>query len=124
MKRKLKITLDISEGINYLNTRGEKPQVEPVNPDRRKEMNHSIKINRSRKLAKFLPMAQAEIEASIPEILIATLTASQLAQVRIALNIHWHKAVAHTEASIVGEGCVWSPRHGKLIELNLPTGVL
>lgn len=87
-------------------------------------MNHSIKINRSRKLAKFVPTASAEIEASIRPELLDTLTASQLALVRLSLNEHWHKAIAHTEASIVGEGCVWSQRHGKLIELALPTEVL
>jgi hypothetical protein len=87
-------------------------------------MNHSIKINRSRRLAKFVPTASAAIEASIHTDLLDTLTASQLALVRLSLNEHWHKAVAHTEASIVGEGCVWSQRHGKLIEIALPTEVL
>jgi 23S rRNA maturation mini-RNase III len=83
-------------------------------------MNHSIKVNRARKLARFLPRADAEIQASIPEELIESLTAKQLARVRRALNEHWHKAVAHTEASIVGEGCVWSERHGKLLEIQFP----
>ena len=67
--------------------------------------------------------ASAEIEASIRPELLDTLTASQLALVRLSLNEHWHKAVNHTEASIVGEGCVWSQRHGKLIELNFPAEV-
>ena len=83
-------------------------------------MNHSIKINRSRKLAKFVPTASAEIEDSICSELLETLTAQQLAFVRFSLNNHWHKAVDHTEASIVGEGCVWSARHGKLLELIFP----
>lgn len=83
-------------------------------------MNHSIKVNRARKLAQFLPRADAEIQASIPEELIESLTAKQLARVRRALNEHWHKAIAHTEASIVGEGCVWSERHGKLLEIQFP----
>ena len=83
-------------------------------------MNHSIKINRSRQLAKFVPTASAEIEASIRAELIDTLTASQLALVRLSLNEHWHKAVAHTEAAVVGEGCVWSERDQKMIELALP----
>ncbi len=88
-------------------------------------MNHTIKINRSRKLAPlFAPKAAEEIEASIPSQLIDTLTASQLALVRRSLDEHWHKAVAHTESSIVGEGCVWSQRHGKLIELVMPSEVL
>ena len=45
-------------------------------------MNHSIKVNRARKLARFLPRADAEIQASIPEELIESLTAKQLARVR------------------------------------------
>lgn len=83
-------------------------------------MNHSIKIKRACKLAKFVPTASAEIQSSIPASLIESLTARQLADVRLALNDHWHKAVARTEASIVGEGCVWSQQHQKLIELQLP----
>lgn len=83
-------------------------------------MNHSIKINRSRKISRFVPTASKEIESSIPESLVESLSARQLAEVRLALNDHWHKAVSHTEKEIVGEGCVWSEKHKKLLEIEFP----
>lgn len=83
-------------------------------------MDHRIKINRACRIAQFVPSASAEIQASIPAALIAGLTAKQLGLVRLALNGHWHKAIAHAEAEIVGNGYVWSRRHGKLLDVQLP----
>jgi len=71
-------------------------------------MQHEIKINRSRKLAAFLPRADAEIMASISPLLIEQLTAAQLAEVRRCLNAHWHKAREFERLAILAEGGVWS----------------
>ena len=83
-------------------------------------MNHQIKINRAQKITKVLPMASAVIWGSIPDSLINTLTSKELALVIDALNNHWHKAVAHTEKRIVGDGYVWSSHHQALLDIKFP----
>lgn len=82
--------------------------------------NHQIKINRANTLAPSLPMASREIMDSISEQLISSLTAAQLAEVKRCLNAHWHKAAAHTEARIIGDGYVWSEQHQALLEVVIP----
>lgn len=80
--------------------------------------DHNVKLNRSRNLAGHLPQATAEIDRSLSPMLIERLTALELAEVRRCLNEHWHKAMAFKEQEIVGEGCVWSQQHQRLIELQ------
>lgn len=79
---------------------------------------HQIKIDRAAKLATYTPAAEAEIMDSISDTLLERLTAAEIAEVKRCINDQWHKAVAHTERQIVDEGCVWSHRHGQLIELQ------
>lgn len=82
-----------------------------------------IKINQANKLAPKLPMADAEIWESIPQSLIDELTGKQLAEVKKALNHHWHKAAKHTEARIIGDGYVWSDAHQALLDIQYPKAV-
>lgn len=68
---------------------------------------HSIKLNRSLDICKFLPMQRRAILESVPTEIIANLRASDLALVMQALDAHWHKAVAFAEKQILAEGCIW-----------------
>lgn len=75
-----------------------------------------IKINRANKIAPFLPMADGEIWESIPQSLIEGLTGKQLAELKKALNHHWHKAVAFaSKGGQVIDDCLW--RNDKLTPL-------
>ena len=81
---------------------------------------HQIKINRARRIAPALPMAATAIWDSISEDMIDSMTAAQLAAVVQALNTHWHKALAHKEAEIIGDGYVWSDKHQALLQVQIP----
>lgn len=80
----------------------------------------SIKVRKAQQLAAHLPMAETEIWRSIPPELIERLTAYELALVAQALDKHWHKAQAHKEREIVGEGYVWSAQHNALLDVVYP----
>lgn len=69
---------------------------------------HRIKIDRSHALAPHLPSAQAEIDASISQVLLDTLTGAQLAEVRRCLDNHWHKARASADREALRNGFVWN----------------
>ncbi len=77
----------------------------------------NIRTKRALALCGFLPTAEDEILDSLPPELLTELTSRQLAQVMRALNKHWHKACAYKEREIVGEGCVWSVRDGKMLDV-------
>lgn len=77
----------------------------------------SIKINRSLRQCGFRPRQESEILDSVPQDLIRRLTSKELAGVMQALDAHWHKAQAAKEQEILGEGCIWSNQHGKLLDL-------
>lgn len=77
-----------------------------------------IKLNRAFGICNFRPMQERDIVSSVPQELIDRLTSKELALVMQALNAHWHKAQMAKEQAIIDEGCIWSERHGKLLELS------
>ena len=77
----------------------------------------SIKINRALKQCGFRPRQESEILDSVPQDLMKRLTSKELASMMQALDAHWHKAQAAKDQEILGEGCIWSNQHGKLLDL-------
>ena len=77
-----------------------------------------VKINRAFSQLNLTSSAKREILDSIPQELIEGLTSQELALMAQALNTHWHKAVKHAEKTAVQEGCIWSERDSKLLELH------
>jgi hypothetical protein len=60
-----------------------------------------IKIQKARKLTRFLPMQEQEVWALIPQELITALTSKQLALVAEAINSSYHNGRASTGADVI-----------------------
>ena len=82
-------------------------------------MEHYRKIAKAMKLAPKLPQANEEIWKRIPKELIERVSAQDLALIVDALDCHWHYACRWALADAVAEGCIWSDKHNKLLEINI-----
>lgn len=71
------------------------------------------------KMAPFQRTAKA-IVASIPASLIEPLTAEQLVGVADALHAAHETGKAKAEAEILAEGAIFSPKHGRMLEIEVP----
>jgi hypothetical protein len=60
------------------------------------------------------------IIASIPASLIAPLTAEQLIVVADALHSAHESGKAKAEAEILAEGAIYSPKHERMLEIEVP----
>ena len=76
-------------------------------------------VRKNMKMAPFRRTAEA-IMASIPVTLIAQLTAAQLVVVADALHAAHGGGKARAEAEVLAEGAIYSPRHGRLLEVEVP----
>jgi len=72
------------------------------------------------KMAPFQRTAKA-IASSIPASLIAPLTAEQLVVVADALHSAHEAGKAKAEAEILVEGAIFSPKHGRMLEIEVPS---
>lgn len=80
----------------------------------------SIKLTRALKSAGFQPgthQASTIVEAIDP-VIIAALPSRILAKLMRDMHEHWHQAQGRKEAEIVSEGCVWSERGKRLLEIE------
>ena len=80
----------------------------------------TIKLERACRIARKLPMAEAEILSSISDSLAKRLTGRELAIVMNALDAHWHKAVAWRNREILGDGYIWDGKADQLRDLMPP----
>lgn len=71
------------------------------------------------KMASFHRTAEA-IVASIPASVIAPLTAEQLVAVADALHSAHETGKARAVAEILAEGAIFSPKHGRMLEIEVP----
>ena len=71
------------------------------------------------KMVPFRRTAKA-ILASIPASLIEALTVEQLVVVADALHAGHEAGKAKAEEEILAEGAIWSPKHGRLLEIEVP----
>lgn len=80
----------------------------------------SIKIERALKLAEINPSSEAAkfIMSGISTDVINSVSSRLLSSIIISMDVHWHQAQAAKEDEIVEEGCVWSRKDQKLIELD------
>jgi len=63
-----------------------------------------IKINKARKINKFLPSQELEVWTLIPQELVTALTAKQLSMVAAAINQSYHNGKAAAGAEVVDSG--------------------
>lgn len=79
-----------------------------------------IKIERALRLANFDPSSEAArfIMNGISTDVINSVSSRLLASIIISMDVHWHQAQAAKEDEIIEEGCVWSRKEKKLIELD------
>lgn len=66
------------------------------------------------------PRTAKAIVASIPASLIEHLTAEQLVVVADALHAAYQAGKAKAEGEILAEGAVWSPKHERMLEIEVP----
>jgi len=71
-------------------------------------MEHNIKLNRAKSIARLLPTAERaifyRITKSCPR-LVDRLSAHDLADMAKALNAHWYEACRQTARDIAGKPC-------------------
>lgn len=82
-------------------------------------MNHNTKIVRTRKGMKMAAYGStsAAIMAQIPDALIEQLTSAQLILVADAIHAAHQGGKAKGEADVLIEGAIYSPKHGKMLEI-------
>ena len=85
-------------------------------------MSNEEKLSYFRKQMKMAPFHHTAkaIVASIPVSLIAPLTAEQLVLVADALHSAHEKGKAKAEAEILAEGAIYSPKHERMLEIEMP----
>ena len=71
------------------------------------------------KMAPYSRTAKAII-ASIPASLIEPLTAEQLVVIADALHSAHEAGKAKAEAEVLAEGAIFSPKHGRMLEIDVP----
>jgi hypothetical protein len=85
-------------------------------------MKNEEKISYVRNHMKMTPFWRTSraIIASIPAPLIENLTAEQLVVVADALHAAHEAGKAKAEKEILTEGAIYSPKHGRMLELEVP----
>ncbi len=78
-----------------------------------------IYVRNNIKMAPFWRTAKAII-ASIPVTLIEHLSGEQLVVVADALHEAHESGKAKAEAEILAEGAIFSPKHGRMLEIEVP----
>ena len=76
-------------------------------------------VRKQIKMAPFWRTAKAII-ASIPTSLIEPLTAEQLVVVADALHAAHETGKAKAETEILAEGAIYSPKHERMLEIEVP----
>ena len=82
-------------------------------------MTHNIKLGRIRQRMKMAAYGRtaAAIMAQIPDALIERLTSTQLVLVADAIHAAHQGGKARGEADVLVEGAIYSPKHGKMLEI-------
>ena len=82
-------------------------------------MTHNIKLSRIRQGMKMAAYSRtaAAIMAQIPDALIDRLTSAQLVLVADAIHAAHQGGKARGEADVLVEGAIYSPKHGKMLEI-------
>jgi hypothetical protein len=85
-------------------------------------MSNEEKLGYVRSRMKMAPYGQTAkaIIASIPVSLIEPLTAEQLVVVADALHSAHEMGKAKTETEILTEGAIFSPKYGRMLEIEVP----
>lgn len=86
-------------------------------------MTHEEKLEHVRKnikMAAFHRTVKA-ITASIPLSLVKSLTAEQLVVVADALHRAHEAGKAKAEQEVLTEGAIYSPKHGRMLEIEVPS---
>jgi hypothetical protein len=83
------------------------------------ESTKSEYVRSHMKMAPYWRIAKAII-ASIPASLIEPLTAEQLVVVADALHAAHESGTAKAEAEILAEGAIYSPKHERMLEIEVP----
>lgn len=76
-------------------------------------------VRRNMKMTSYHRTAQA-IATSIPSSLVESLTAEQLVVVADALHGAHEAGKAKAEQEILTEGAIYSPKHGRMLEIEVP----
>lgn len=85
-------------------------------------MSNNEKLSNVRSRMKMAPYSRTAkaIIASIPASLIEPLTAQQLVVIADALHLAHEAGKAKAEAEILSEGAIFSPKHGRMLEIEVP----